>query len=211
MRNVIIMDAGDTNLVRGIVITEDAVFAANAQIEARMEAGEVREDGNCLRSCEWLPADEIEFTEKQVHKNGKTIVWVRGGGMSFQACNKLRRYYMDEARDYWAIPGGYQAYTGNELVVANRMTGEIIPATRVESHLVPGKAFFEAMWELEKEFDKLRVRRYVEPMLRPIAMQRILYAQVELAQKYNFPAEEFARVFNDPANRIAHGLKPLGV
>lgn len=165
----------------------------------------------------------MAFTEKNMRHNGRTIVWVRDeNGVSFLACNKLRRYYTAPVDQFgnlfeyeWERPGNFPEYT--DEYTASRTTGEIIVAKRIHSKVVPSEAFCDAMWEYERTIEKwceLSMALYGtcdnnSPMWGTI--EKILYEQVELACKYQLSVEDYCVIFYDCENRIAHGLKPLEV
>lgn len=155
----------------------------------------------------------MAFTEKNMRHNGRTIVWVRQNGVSFLACEKLRRYYQpfDGVEREWHRPG---EGLDDEYTV-DSATCEIAVAKRIKSRVIPGEKFFEAMWEYEKAFENIcelskafygRCDNH-SPMWG--AIEGILHDQAALAIKFQFEPEEYKRTFHDPANRIAHGLRPL--
>lgn len=156
----------------------------------------------------------MAFTEKNVRHNGRTIVWVRKNGVSILACEKLNKQYQSNEgwENEWQRPG--TVYAGQDYTACS-ITGEIIVAKRIKSRVTPGEKFYEAMWEYEKQIERLMdFSRSVygscdadSPMWRHI--EEVLYEQAALAVKLRFTPDNYVAIFHNPVNRVAHGLRPL--
>lgn len=154
-------------------------------------------------------------------REGKDCLYHRFvGGVSFVDSPKLRHFY--EPLDLgdgnvwvhdWKRPGDFSEYIAE--YTACRETGEIIVAKRIKSHLGIGEKFMDAMWEYERQIQRLAdfslavygTCDHHSPMWRHI--EEVIHDQQALACKYQFPAKEYRRIFFDRTERMAHGVRPL--
>ncbi len=146
------------------------------------------------------------------------IIWARYNGVSI-AVNDATERYVAPRGEYENDWQRFKGVDGVEIMC--NVTGELLWDTKripvKQKRTIPANVL-EALWQYEKNLEELfelsmRLYNTKDMVESPLgyAIEKEADAECTLAMRFGLHPDDFVAIFYDPANRAAHGLKPMEV